>query len=182
MFKQSRLISSCVTAIFLATIPVNFGVAGPKLPVQQSIERDDQEPDSTGMAIKLENCLEAADDYRSENDKHDCIGIHARPCILQPENDNTLGMARCYQQERDGWSVLLRSSLGGFRDRPQSAAAFKRTQELWQTYRDARCGFYAIHYQGGSMARWQSVRCEMIETARRTIDVSSFGRDSISVN
>jgi uncharacterized protein YecT (DUF1311 family) len=182
MFRSSHIVLYCLAlalAAIVGSLPSNSKPVTPTLPAQAlaSVQEDDREPDSTGMSIKLENCLDAADDYRSENDRQDCIGIHARPCIQRPENDNTLGMERCYQQEAAAWTSLLRRynrKIGVARGPNQ---AFARTQTAWEAYRDARCSYYNTHFQGGSIARWLGARCVMIETARRSIDVIEFVPD-----
>jgi uncharacterized protein YecT (DUF1311 family) len=170
MFRSQHIALYCVAvavAAFVGSLPSN------SMPVAQ-IHKDDREPDSTGMSIKLENCLDQASDDRSDTDRHDCIGIHARPCIQRPENDTTLGMERCYQQEADGWVSLQRRYLNRIVVGRGRNEAFARSQTAWIAYRDARCGYYNVHFQGGSIARWLGARCIMIETARRSIDVIEF--------
>lgn len=140
-------------------------------------DSDETEPDGTGMSIRLGDCLGGVDDYRSETDMHDCIGIHARPCIQRPENDNTLGMEQCFIQELDGWRFLLQRYDRISDNALSRPGRLHDTQIAWEAYRDARCGYYSFHYDGGSMARWMGARCMMIETARRVIDLSPFAPD-----
>jgi uncharacterized protein YecT (DUF1311 family) len=131
---------------------------------------DSSEPDRTGASEILESCLSEARDQNAP--AYPCIGRLSRPCLERTENQTTLGMERCFQVEGDGWDVLLNRYY-----RLRSNPDWRRAQRAWITYRDAKCAYWFVHYEGGSMARWLAAQCRMEETARRTFDLARFASE-----
>jgi len=164
---QIRLIGKticCVAALMLST-----GVAA--APRDGS---DETEPGSVGMAEALEGCLINADSRQKP--LYECIGIFSAACLTDEANQTTVGMERCFLDEYRGWDVMLNRYYNGNGQR-RVTSQFRDVQRSWIAYRDKKCGYFNIHYQGGSMARWLGARCMMDETARRTIDLRFFEID-----
>jgi uncharacterized protein YecT (DUF1311 family) len=155
-----RALSSVVALIFAA----GFAAAPP-------ITTDETELPSVGMAEVIEGCMISA--AASEKPLYECVGIFSRACLTDEANQTTAGMEKCYLDEYQGWDVLLNryyNENGQLRVTTQ----FRDVQRSWIAYRNKKCGYFNIHYQGGSMARWLGAHCMMDETARRTIDLRFF--------
>lgn len=135
---------------------------------------DETELPSVGVAEALEGCMISADDR--EKPLYECVGIFAKACLTIEGNQTTAGMEQCYLDEYRGWDVLLNRYYNGNGQR-RVGAQFRDVQRSWITYRDKKCAYFNVHYQGGSMARWLGARCMMDETARRTIDLRFFEID-----
>lgn len=134
---------------------------------------EEREPASVGMSEILSGCLESK---TTEQARQSCIGLHARRCLDWPGRQTTAGMEACHLSEYQGWDALLNRhyrALGGAL-KPE----LRDAQRAWLTYRDKACGYFRVHYQGGSMARWLGARCLMEETARRAIALHFFVVDS----
>jgi uncharacterized protein YecT (DUF1311 family) len=134
---------------------------------------DEREPDSVGMSEILSSCV---DSKPTQTARYACIGLHAERCLVRTESQTTIGMETCYGAEFRGWDVLLNRAyreLGG-----QRREELREVQRAWLSYRDKACRYYAVHYQGGSVARWMGARCMMEETARRAIALHFFAADA----
>lgn len=158
-----RALSSAIALIFSA----GFAAAPPT-------GGDETELPSTGMAEVIEGCMISAD--AGEKPLYECVGIFSRACLTDQANQTTAGMEKCYLDEYHGWDVLLNRYYNENGQR-RVTTQFRDVQRSWLTYRNKKCAYFSIHYQGGSMARWLSARCVMDETARRTIDLRFFEID-----
>ncbi|MEK7660509.1 MAG: lysozyme inhibitor LprI family protein [Pseudomonadota bacterium] len=157
------IVSSALALIFAA----GFSAAPPT-------GSDETELPSVGMAEVIEGCMIST--AAGDKPLYECIGIHSRHCLTFQDNQTTAGMEKCYLDEYRGWDVLLNRYYNENGQR-QVSAQFRDVQRSWISYRDKKCAYFRIHYEGGSMARWLGARCMMDETARRTIDLRFFEVD-----
>jgi uncharacterized protein YecT (DUF1311 family) len=131
-------------------------------------QRDEEEAGWVGFVEGIETCL--ADKRPLLTHGYACIGRFSAACLRHAENQTTMGMERCYHDEYRAWDVLLNRY---FRHGPQGSAryALQQVQRAWIAYRDRKCGFFRVHYAGGSIARWLAAQCMMDTTARRAIEL-----------
>ncbi|MGL4239959.1 MAG: lysozyme inhibitor LprI family protein, partial [Beijerinckiaceae bacterium] len=137
-------------------------------------QRDEEEGGWVGMVDGLEACL--ADKRPLLTRGQECIGRFSSACLKHAENQTTAGVERCHLDEQRAWDALLNRY---YRDRPQRHAgdAMQQVQRAWIIYRDRKCGYFRIHYAGGSMARWLEAQCMADATARRAIELRFFAQD-----
>ncbi|MBN8533008.1 MAG: DUF1311 domain-containing protein [Rhizobiales bacterium] len=155
---------------FLLAMLILLGAA----PSSMAQQRDEEEAGWVGFVEGIESCL--ADKKPLLTYGYECIGKFSAACLKHGENQTTIGMERCYLDEFRTWDVLLNRH---YKDRPKAAGPdeLQQVQRAWITYRDRKCGYFRVHYSGGSMARWLGAQCMMDTTARRAIELRFFMQD-----
>jgi uncharacterized protein YecT (DUF1311 family) len=108
-----------------------------------------------------------------------CIGKIAKACQAAPGGETTMGMMECTGRERAVWDEHLNASYKMLQGKatPSQASALKQAQQAWIAYRDARCGFEASRYEGGSLAGVIAGDCLMEVTAERALELTQQARD-----
>jgi uncharacterized protein YecT (DUF1311 family) len=115
-----------------------------------------------------------------------CAGQAASACMeMSPGGQTTLGMVGCLDRERaywDGWLNAVYQQLAvrfsaldaqAPTHAPKQAGALRDMQRAWIGFRDAKCGYEASQWGGGSGAGPASVTCHLHETARQMLYLQS---------
>ena len=117
-----------------------------------------------------------------------CAGKAAALCMERTVGgQSTLGMSGCTDRELghwDGWLNIVYQQLYATlaaRDAnapsyaPKEAEALREMQRAWIAFRDAKCGYEASQWGGGTGAGPASVSCHLQETARQMLYLQSSG-------
>jgi uncharacterized protein YecT (DUF1311 family) len=127
----------------------------------------------------VEACIRA-------NGGEDCAGRAADKCMEQsPGGYTTVGMGACTDHERaywDGWLNTVYQQLYAKlaaedaqiqSHAPKQAEALRDMQRAWIGFRDAKCGYVASQWGGGTGAGPAAVSCHLHETARQMLYLQS---------
>lgn len=118
--------------------------------------------------------------------KSDCIGVSAGICMQQPGGDSTYGMGFCLDSELQYWDGLLNDNYQQLRATMQASDAdlpdhlavqadgLRDMQRAWIAYRDARCGYEATMWQGGTGASPAFLSCAMLLTGEQALYLSAI--------
>lgn len=111
-----------------------------------------------------------------------CAGKAAEACMARsPGGQTTVGMGGCLDRERAHWDAWLNILYRQLHARlaaqdaalasaaPKEAVALQEMQRAWIAFRDAKCGYEAAQWGGGTGAGPAAVRCHLHETARQMI-------------
>ena len=117
------------------------------------------------------DCLDEAVDAPM---RQRCIGVGANLCMIDnPGGSSTIGMGSCLDQERAWWDTRLNDVYGSlqdqFTDRADVQENLREMQRAWITYRDARCDFEFIQWNGGTGQGPALLACLMMATAEQTL-------------
>lgn len=117
-----------------------------------------------------------------------CAGEASGACMeATPGGETTVGMVGCLDRERahwDGWLNAVYQQLYAklaVQDAqadsyaPKQAVALRDMQRAWIGFRDAKCGFEASQWGGGTGAGPAAVGCHLHETARQMLYLQSSG-------
>ena len=131
---------------------------------------ENDEPNTADMTI-VQNCLRGAGN--SDTGKRACIGQISQACMRTPGGDTTLGMVNCAVRETLVWDSLLNSIYREILGRLEGKAstALRGIQRLWITWRDKKCSFAYVQYEGGTIAGPIASGCIMTTTAERAIEL-----------
>lgn len=115
-----------------------------------------------------------------------CAGRAAELCIdATPGGYTTVGMGACTDRERahwDGWlnavyqqlhAKLAAEDAAAMSHAPKQAEALRDMQRAWIGFRDAKCGYVASQWGGGTGAGPAAVSCHLQETARQMLYLQS---------
>lgn len=115
-----------------------------------------------------------------------CAGMAAAACMERsPGGQTTVGMGGCLDRERghwDGWLNAVYQQLYAHlaaqdaqfaSAAPSQAAALLEMQRAWIAFRDAKCGYEASQWGGGTGAGPAAVSCHLHETARQMLYLQS---------
>lgn len=115
-----------------------------------------------------------------------CAGMAADQCMTaSPGGQTTVGMVSCLDRERAQWDAWLNivyqelhtklaaqdAALGSAA--PSEASALQGMQRAWIAFRDAKCGYEAAQWGGGTGAGPAAVSCHLHETARQMLYLQS---------
>ncbi len=131
---------------------------------------------------EIQTCIEGVREYNAgaeagqEASRDDCIGTVANPCLQTDAATTTVGMVDCYGRELAVWDAMLNANYGALRDglSPEAFAALRDTQVKWIAYRDAKCGWPSVLFEGGSIARPIGADCLNRTTARRANELAEY--------
>lgn len=136
-------------------------------------------------AFDIAPTLECLDAQGDEGDGMQCIGLAAGACM---EDDySTPAMGFCLEQEWMWWDGQLNDAYGtamslakrADADAPPplnvQAGTLRDMQRAWIAFRDARCGWEAALWQGGTGAGPAQIACLMQETGRQAITLQILG-------
>jgi uncharacterized protein YecT (DUF1311 family) len=115
-----------------------------------------------------------------------CAGKAASACMeATPGGGTTVGMGGCLDRERaqwDGWLNTVYQQLYAklaAQDAqiqsyaPKQAEALRDMQRAWIEFRDAKCGYEAAQWGGGTGAGPAAVNCHLHATARQMLYLQS---------
>lgn len=115
-----------------------------------------------------------------------CAGKAASACMdASPGGQTTVGMGGCLDRERAYWDGWLNTVYQQLYARlaaedatvpsyaPKQAPALREMQRAWIGFRDAKCGYEAAQWGGGTGAGPASVNCQLHETARQMLYLQS---------
>lgn len=140
---------------------------------------DDPFKMTEGDEIQMQNCHEAVRDMRASGEEaslKDCIGTVANPCLDNEENQTTVGMVACASREQQWWDGQLNILYGALRGNLSSKGsdALRDIQRTWIKYKDAKCAFPQVFFEGGTMAQPIAADCVMRMTAERAIEIGEW--------
>jgi len=111
-----------------------------------------------------------------------CAGKAAERCIeATPGGYTTVGMTGCTDREREVWDGWLNTVYQQLYARlaaqdaqapsyaPDQAPALREMQRAWIAFRDAKCGYEASQWGGGTGAGPAAVNCHLHATARQML-------------
>lgn len=153
-----------ISAIFLL-----FGSPGPSLAEPQTL---------------VEVCMAQQEADGGAPDS--CIGVSVRSCSERAVS--TADQVACIEFEAMFWSDRLKivfdqllkhyeAEDAEYESLRAVAPIFQNTQEVWETWRDAKCGFAYGEYRGGSMGVAASFYCQMQMTAERALEIEALLAD-----
>jgi uncharacterized protein YecT (DUF1311 family) len=102
-----------------------------------------------------------------------------------PDGQTTAGMVGCLDRERAQWDAWLNIVYQQLHAQlaaqdaaiasaaPKEAHALQGMQRAWIAFRDAKCGYEAAQWGGGTGAGPAAVRCHLHETARQMLYLQS---------
>ena len=118
-----------------------------------------------------------------------CMGRSAQACMMQPGQDNTLGMISCLRNESTYWeqrmleaySTALNSAKKLDSEVPMYGQsnvnvekALETMQTSWTIYTDSLCLYEQSLWLGGSGGGPAVQACHMVETARQTLKLEGW--------
>ena len=135
---------------------------------------DDSFTPRPGERLAIADCLSSARAAADEPDT--CIGVVADPCLETDEGMTTLGMTACASREADIWDELLNQNYSRAREglSEEASTGLRDVQRLWIEYRDAKCAFPRLQFEGGTIAGPMSAYCVMDMTARRALELAEI--------
>ncbi|WP_210321163.1 lysozyme inhibitor LprI family protein [Aquibium microcysteis] len=132
--------------------------------------------------VEVQSCIEGVREYNSsaepggEASRDECIGTVAKPCLETDEGQSTYGMMACYARELAVWDVMLNDNYGALKDGMPEAGvrALRDTQLKWIAYRDSKCEWPAVFFEGGTISGPISAACLNETTARRANELADY--------
>ena len=118
-----------------------------------------------------------------------CIGRSAQACMMQPGQDNTLGMISCLSKESSYWEQRMLDSFSTalisaknldneelmFAMNDSAVEATLETMQIrWTAYRESLCHYEQSLWMGGSGSGPAVQACYMTETARQTLKLEGW--------
>ncbi len=118
--------------------------------------------------------IDCLDDAIDTPMRQACIGAAANLCMIDnPGGSSTVGMGFCLDQERAWWDARLNevynALLAQHADRPDVQDRLREMQRAWIPYRDARCDFEFVQWNGGTGQGPALLACLMAATAEQTL-------------
>ncbi len=109
-----------------------------------------------------------------------CVGESAQACMTNtPGGYATVIVGACFDAEWQAWDADLNRTYQALMAQaremdaengdyaPSQAEALREMQRKWIPFRDAKCGYVASTWGGGTGAGPASIECVMKETARQ---------------
>jgi uncharacterized protein YecT (DUF1311 family) len=132
--------------------------------------------------IEIQSCIEGVRDYNASADpgqeasRDECIGTIARPCVDTDEGQSTYGMMECHGRELAVWDSMLNDNYTALKDAVSDTEfrALRDTQLKWIAYRDAKCEWPAVFFEGGTISGPISASCLNEATARRANELAEY--------
>ncbi len=117
-------------------------------------------------------CLDA--EHKANRDARTCIGRISDPCL--EKSSDTTSMVACVDREVKVWDDLLNADYQRLlKAIPASATdSVRAAQRAWIASRDADCKVPYDIYEGGSMARIDSVSCLLGHTGERVLQLRTW--------
>ncbi len=119
-------------------------------------------------------CLKTEHDANRSG--RDCIGRMSDRCLQLPGRDSTASMVECVDEEVKVWDDLLNADyqrlLGKLGAKAEESV--RQAQRAWVALRDTDCKVPYEIYEGGSMARLDSVNCVLEHTASRVLQLREW--------
>ena len=138
--------------------------------------------------VATETCLA---NMAEGQDPDTCVGESANACMeATPGGWSTIGMSRCYDQERLYWDTRLNAAYRLARaeakridaemqeigsSAPSQADALRDMQRAWIVFRDASCDYERALWGGGTGGGPASVACHMFMTAEQARFLETAG-------
>jgi len=131
---------------------------------------------------EIQSCIEGVREYNSSADpgqeasRDECIGTVATPCLESDDGQSTYGMMECYGRELGVWDAMLNDNYAALKDGVSSSefSALRDTQLKWIAYRDAKCEWPALFFEGGTIAGPIAASCLNEATARRANELAEY--------
>jgi uncharacterized protein YecT (DUF1311 family) len=118
----------------------------------------------------IASCLKA--EHTANHDGRACMGKISDPCLASG-SDSTTSMVECVDHEIKIWDDLLNADYQILlKVLPAPAAeSVRQAQRNWVALRDADCKVPYDIYEGGTIARIDSVNCVLGRTAERVLQL-----------
>jgi uncharacterized protein YecT (DUF1311 family) len=106
---------------------------------------------------------------------HVCLGIVARQCASEAEDETTTGAAVCEAREAAAWAGLLDAVAGELEAAMPNARRedFRDAQSKWADFRDAECAYEAAAYRSEVEIEASRAACVKRLTANRVIALNA---------
>ncbi len=128
----------------------------------------------------IAQCIARTASERELKQMADCIGVAATPCVDAPDA-NTFSLVACHMREQKIWDERLNVWYGEaqarLKDNASASAALKDAQRAWIAFRDAKCGFWAKRYEGGTFASVAAGDCIRETTGLRALEMRAIADD-----
>jgi uncharacterized protein YecT (DUF1311 family) len=118
--------------------------------------------------------LDCMDDAPETAMRYICIGTAANYCMVNtPGGSSTPVMGACLDRERAFWDARLNEVyarlLTQHAETPAVLDNLRTMQRAWITYRDARCDYEFVQWNGGTGGGPALLACLMRTTAEQTL-------------
>ncbi|PJI92292.1 uncharacterized protein YecT (DUF1311 family) [Yoonia maricola] len=128
--------------------------------------------------IHTEACLQEA---LGAGERHACIGASANQCMTNtPGGESTVGMGGCLERERSYWDGRLNDVYQQLLAQQGDDAAvtnnLRAMQRAWITYRDARCDYEYVQWEGGTGGGPALLACLMQTTGEQVLVLEQYLR------
>ncbi|RST84673.1 DUF1311 domain-containing protein [Aquibium carbonis] len=92
------------------------------------------------------------------------------------EGQSTMGMIGCQARELAVWDAMLNDNYLLLEDATSATEfqALRDVQVKWIAYRDAKCGWPAVFFEGGTIAGPLAAACLNDMTARRANELADY--------
>jgi uncharacterized protein YecT (DUF1311 family) len=149
------LLRTCLMIVLAATAALSSAVA----------------PAAADDAATIASCLKA--EHAANRDGHACMGKVSDPCLEGKGSETTTSMVACVDNEIKVWDDLLNADYQSLLQVvPEKAAeSIRKAQRAWIALRDADCRVAYDIYEGGTMARLDSVSCVLRHTSERVLQL-----------
>lgn len=122
-------------------------------------------------ARRINNCLTRVAERKAST--YACIGRVAKVCMKRDGGDTTAGMKQCLARENRAWDRMLNRDYHRLRAKlsDEGAKSLQSIQRAWIAWRDQKCEFGYVVYEGGTLAGVVAGNCVMNTTAIRAIEL-----------
>jgi uncharacterized protein YecT (DUF1311 family) len=128
-------------------------------------------PAAADDAETVTACLAA--ELKVGRDGRGCIDRVADACIRETKAETTTAMVECVDRGVDAWDKVLNADYQDLLKLLPGPAAesVRKAQRAWIALRDADCAVPYDIFEGGTMARIDSVSCVQNHTASRVLQL-----------
>lgn len=132
--------------------------------------------------IEIQSCIEGVREYNAgaeegqQASRDECIGTIANPCLETEEGQSTVGMIECQGRELAVWDAILNDNYAALKDAlPEDGfRALRDTQVKWIAYRDSKCDWPSVFFEGGTISGPLAAACLNDATARRANELADY--------
>ncbi|WP_051228383.1 lysozyme inhibitor LprI family protein [Pleomorphomonas oryzae] len=136
-------------------------------------ENDPTEPTDADRSV-ISTCIAKAGEDGADTLR--CIGAVSKPCLAEPDNENTVMMAACLQREATIWDERLNDDyqalMAGLDGDPKDK--LKAGQKAWLTVRNTTCDVEGSFWEGGTGLGGATAGCMLRETATRDLSLAAL--------
>lgn len=165
--KELKLLA--IGALSLSLI----GAAGPVAAADEALPQD---------VVEIQSCIEGVREYNAgaeagqEASRDECIGTIAGPCLETDQGQSTFGMIECNGRELAVWDTILNDNYSALKEALTDTGfrALRDTQLKWIAYRDSKCDWPTVFFEGGTISGPIAAACLNEATARRANELADY--------